>query len=205
MPLAVVPVNCSPGCGDECECKSYPRHRVFLPVLCCTATRLLLLQNMSDPWHSVQLLVLCVYLLEWFGSKGFAAGGWIYHQTVSMVQSAVPLLTNCTLLGGNANLYSEYSFLCIRLNSSQIHSSNINIAACAAPFIPLHTLQLLVQCAYQHPQPHIQHSLSFEYFTCCILSACSFCNARTFWIEDPTQRSYGSSWPSFDTLVYCFL
>ena len=86
-----------------------------------------------------------------------------------VAESAVPLLTNCMLLGGDANLYSEYNFLCIRLNSSKIHSSNNNVAACAAPFIPLHTLQLLVQHAYQHPQPCIQHPLSFEYFTCCIL------------------------------------
>ena len=126
---------------------------------------------------------------EWFGSKGFAAGGWIYHQTASMVQSAVPLLTNCTLLGGNANLYSEYSFLCIRLNSSQIHSSNFNhAAACTAPFIPLHALQLLIQCTYQHPQPRIQHPLSFEYFTSCSLSARTYHNARTIvmWMSTTT-------------------
>ena len=81
--------------------------------------------------------------------------------------------------GGNANLYPSTA-LCIRLNSSKIHSNNNNVAACAAPFIPLHTLQLLVQHAYQHPQPCIQHPLSFEYFTCCILSAHSSRNARTF-------------------------
>ena len=80
---------------------------------------------------------------------------------------------------GNANLYLSTA-LYIRLNSSKIHSSNNNIAVCAAPFILLHALQLLIQHAYQHPQPRIQHPLSFEYFTCCILSACSSCNARTF-------------------------
>ena len=73
-------------------------------------------------------------------------------------------------LCGNANQYPSTAF-CIRLNSSKIHSSNNNIAACTVLFIPLHTLQLLVQCAYQHPQPRIQHPLSFEYFTCCLLSA----------------------------------
>ena len=78
------------------------------------------------------------------------------------------------------------AFLCIRINSSKIDRSNNHIAACAAPFIPLHALQLLVQHAYQHPQPCIQHPLSFEYFTCCMLSACSFCSSRTFWIKDPT-------------------
>ena len=69
----------------------------------------------------------------------------------------------------HANLYSSTAF-CIRLNSSKIHSSNNNVAACTAHFIPLHALQLLVQHAYQHPQPRIQHPLSFEYFTCCIFS-----------------------------------
>ena len=106
---------------------------------------LLLLQNMSDPCTTAGMV-------------------WIYCQTTSVVESAVPLL------GGNANLYSEYSFLCIRLNSSKIHSSNNNIAACTAPFVLPHTLQLMVQCTYRHPQPCIQHALSFEYFTCCILS-----------------------------------
>ena len=74
MPLAEVPDNCSPECGDECECKSDPWHRVLLLVLCYTATRLLLLQNTKDPWHSVQLPVLCIYLLEWFQSSRFAVG-----------------------------------------------------------------------------------------------------------------------------------
>ena len=73
-------------------------------------------------------------------------------------------------LCGNANLYLSTAF-CIRLNSSKIHSSNNNVAAWAAPFIPPHALQLLVQHTYQHPQPRIQHPLSFEYFTCCLLSA----------------------------------
>ena len=87
---------------------------------------------------------------------------------------------------GNANLYLSTT-LCIRLNNSKNHSSNKHIAACAAPFIHLHALQLLIQCTYQHPQPHIQHPLSFEHFTCCILSAHSSRNARTFSIKDPTQ------------------
>ena len=60
MPLAEVPVNCSPWCRDECQCKSDPWHRILLLVLCYTVTRLLLLQNTSDPWHSVQLPVLCI-------------------------------------------------------------------------------------------------------------------------------------------------
>ena len=79
----------------------------------------------------------------------------------------------------NANLYLSTA-LCIRLNSSKIHSSNNNVAACAAPFILPHTLQLLIQCAHQHPQPRIQHPLSFEYFTSCLLSAHTYHNARTF-------------------------
>ena len=54
MILAEVPVNCSPEQGDECECKSDHWHRVLLPVLCCTATRLLQLQNTSDPWYKAR-------------------------------------------------------------------------------------------------------------------------------------------------------
>ena len=42
-------------------------------------------------------------------------------------------------LCGDANLYSS-TVICIRLNSSKINSSNNNVAACAAPFIPLYSL-----------------------------------------------------------------
>ena len=174
MPLAEVPVNCGPGCRDECECKSDPWHRVLLLVLCCTATRLLLLQNMSDPWHSVWLLVLCIYLLEWLGSRRFAVGSISGNTTKLHPRWRVQFLSwPIACSWGNANLYSSTA-LCIRLKSSKIHSSNNNVAACAAPFILPHALQLLVQHAYQHPQLCIQHPLSFEYFTCCILSAHSF-------------------------------
>ena len=79
---------------------------------------------------------------------------------------------------GNANLYLSPA-LCIRLNSSKIHCSNNHAAAYTAPFIPPHALQLLIQCTYQHPQPRIQHPLSFEYFTSCSLSTCTYHNART--------------------------
>ena len=171
MPLVEVPVNCSPGLGDECECKSDPWHRVLLPVLCCTATRLLLLQNTSDPWHSVQLPVLCVYLQEWLWSSRVRCRRyfWKYRRTASVVKSAVPL-DQLRAMAGNANC-TRVQQLCIRLNSSEIHSSNNNLAACAAPFIPLHSSQLQIQRAYQLPQPRIQYPLSFEYFTCCTLSA----------------------------------
>ena len=100
MPLVKVPVNCSPKPGDECECKSDPWHRVLLPVLCCTDTKLLLVQNTSDPsWHSVRLLVLCVYLLECLQSSTVSCRWyfWKYRWTASVVESAVPLLTNCML------------------------------------------------------------------------------------------------------------
>ena len=80
---------------------------------------------------------------------------------------------------GDANLYLSTA-LCMRLNSSKIHSSTNNVAACAARFILLCTLQLLIQYTYQHPQLLIQHPLSFEYFTCCKLSAHSSHNARIF-------------------------
>ena len=171
MPLVEVPVNCSPELGDECECKSDPWHRVLLLVLCCTATRLLLLQNRSDPWHSVPLPVLCVYLQECLWSSRVSCRWyfWEYRQTASMVKSAVPLLTNCTLWQA-MQICTRVQQLCIRLNSSKIHTSNNNLAACAAPFIPPHSSQLWIQCAYQLPQPHIQYPLSFEYFTCCTLS-----------------------------------
>ena len=126
------------GCRNECECKSDPWHTVLLPVLCYTATRLLLLQNTSDPWHSVQLPVLCVYLLEWFWSSRFAVGG-ISGNITKMhpwwrMQS---LFWPSAHFWGNANLYSSTVF-CIRLNSSKIHSSNNNVATCAAPFILSH-------------------------------------------------------------------
>ena len=173
MPLVEVPVNCSPRLGDECGCKSDPWHRVLLPVLCCTATRLLLLQNTSDAWHSVQLLVLCVYLLEWLWSSRVSCRWyfWKYCWTTSMVKNAVPLLTNCTLWQA-MQICTQVQQLCIRLNSSKIHGSNNNLTACAAPFIPPHSSQLWVQRPYQLPQPRIQYPLSFEYFTCCRLSAC---------------------------------
>ena len=173
MPLVEVPVNCSPRLGDECECKSDPWHRVLLPVLCCTATKLLLLQNTSDPWHSVQLPVLCVYLQEWLWSSRVSCRRyfWKYHQIASVVKSAVPLLTNCTLWQA-MQICTRVQQLCIRLNSSKIHSSNNNLTACAAPFIPPHSSQLRIQCTYQLPQLHIQYPLSFEYFTCCTLSTC---------------------------------
>ena len=142
MPLAEVPVNCSPGCKDECECKSDPWHRVLLPVLCYTATRLLLLQNMSDPWHSVQLLVLCFYLLEWFWSGGFAVGGNSGNTAkLHLWWRVQSLFWPSACFWGDANLYLSTTF-CIRLNSSKIHSSNNHIATCAAPFILLHSPQL---------------------------------------------------------------
>ena len=46
-----------------------------------------------------------------------------------------------TCFWGDANLYPSTAF-CIRLNSSKIHNSNNNVAACTAPFIPPHSLQL---------------------------------------------------------------
>ena len=129
-------------CGDECECKSDPWHRVLLLVLCYTATRLLLLQNTSDPWHSVQLLVLCVYLPEWFWSGRFAVGGPSGNTTELHPQWRVQsLFRPSACFWGNANLYLSTAF-CIRLNSSKIHSSNNNIPTCTAPFILLHSLQL---------------------------------------------------------------
>ena len=99
MPLAEVPVNCSPGCGDECGCK-------------------------SDPWHSVQLPVLCIYLLEWFRIGRFAAGS-TSGNTAELhprwrVQS---LLWPSACFWDDANLYQSTAF-CIRLNSSKIHNSN---------------------------------------------------------------------------------
>ena len=142
MPLAKVPVNCSPGCGDECGCKSDLWHRVLLPVLCCTATRLLLLQNTSDPWHSVQLPVLCIYLLEWFWSGRFAAGSTSGNTTELHPQWRVQSLSwPNTCFWGHANLYPSTAF-CIRLNSSKIHKSNNNVPTCASPFILPHSLQL---------------------------------------------------------------
>ena len=173
MPLAEVPINCCPGCRDECECKSDPWHRVLLPVLCCTATRLLLLQNMSDPRHSVSLPVLCIYLLEWFGSRRFAAGSISGNNTKLHPQWRVQsLFWPSACFWGDANLYSSTT-LCIRLNSSKIHSSNNNVAVCAASFILKHSLQLRVQRTYQHPQACFQYPISFEYFTCCTLSTCA--------------------------------
>ena len=146
--------------------------RVLLPVLCCTVTRLLLLQNTSDPWHSVPLPVLCLYPQEclWSSRVSCRRYFWKYHQTASVVKSAVPLLTNC-MLWQAMQICTWVQQLCIRLNSSKIHTSNNNLATCAAPFIPLHSSQLRIQHTYQLPQPRIQYPLSFEYFTCCTLSA----------------------------------
>ena len=142
MPLAEVSVNCNPGCGDECECKSDPWHRVLLLVLCYTATRLLLLQNTSDPWHSVQLLVLCIYLLEWFWSGRFVVGNTSGNSAeLHLWWRVQSLFWTSARFWGDANLYSITAF-CIRLNSSKVHSSNNNVATCAAPFIPPHSLQL---------------------------------------------------------------
>ena len=95
-----------------------------------------------------------------------------YRQTASVVKSAVPLLTNCTLWQA-MQICTRVQQLCIRLNSSKIHTSNNNLVTCAAPFIPPHSSQLWIQHAYQLPQPHIQYPLSFEYFTCCTLSTCA--------------------------------
>ena len=172
MPLVEVPVNCSPELGDECECKSDPWHRVLLLVLCCTATRLLLLQNTSDLWHSVPLLVLCVHPQEWLWRSRVSCRRyfWKYRRPAFMVKSAVPLLTNC-MLWQAMQICTRVQQLCIWLNSSKIHTSNNNLATCAAPFIPPHSSQLWIQRAYQLPQPRIQYPLSFEYFTCGTLSA----------------------------------
>ena len=141
-------------------------------MLCCTATILLLL-NMSDPWHSVPLSVLCVYQQEWLWSSRVCCRWyfWKYHRTASVVKSAVPLLTNC-MLWQAMQICTRVQQLCIRLNSSKIHTSNNPWAACTAPFIPLHSSQLRIQRTYQPPQPCIQYPLSFKYFTCCTLSAC---------------------------------
>ena len=73
-----------------------------------------------------------------------------------MVKSAVPLLTNCTLWQA-MQICTRVQQLCIRLNSSKIHTSNNNLAACAAPFIPPHSSQLWIQHAYQLPQPCIKY------------------------------------------------
>ena len=132
-----------------------------------------LLHNTSDPWHSIQLPVLCVYLLEWLWSNRFAVGNTLRNTTKLYLWWRVQsLFWPSACFQGNANLYSSTAF-CIRLNSSKIHSSKNHVAACAAPFIPPHSLQLRVQCTYQHPQPRFQHPLSFEYLTYCILSACA--------------------------------
>ena len=85
-----------------------------------------------------------------------------YRRTASLVKSAVLLLTNCTLWQAMQICTGVQQVFCIRLNSSKIHSSNNNVAACAAPFIPLRPSQLQVQCTYQLPQPRIQYPLSIE-------------------------------------------
>ena len=98
---------------------------------------------------------------------------WCYacirRNDYEVVKSAVPLLTNCTLWQA-MQICTRVQQLCIRLNSSKIHTSNNNLAACAAPFIPPHSSQLRILCTYQLPQPCMQYPLSFEYFTCCTLS-----------------------------------
>ena len=89
----------------------------------------------------------------------------------------------------------EYSNLCIRLNSSKIHSSNNNVTACAAPFIPLHSSQLQIWHTYQLPQPCIQYPLSFEYSSSCTLNMCVFLfYNNNLWIQgsdpfDPVDPS----------------
>ena len=87
---------------------------------------------------------------------------WKYCRTASVVKSAVPLLTNC-MLWQAMQICTQVQQLCIRLNSSEIHSSNNNLATCAAPFIPLHSSQLQIQCTYQLPQPCIQYPLSLSW------------------------------------------
>ena len=131
-------------------------------------------------------------------------GGWKYHPTASLVKSAVPLQPIACF--GGANLYTSIAF-CIRLNSSRIHSSNNNAAVCAAPFISVYALQLLIQCAYQQPQSRTQPPLNFEYSASCTLRACSSCKARTFYctqIKDPQWGSWRSPWPDLDTFALCF-
>ena len=93
----------------------------------------------------------------------------VWSSLVCMTKK-VPLLTNCTLWQA-MQICTRVQQLCIRLNSSKIHSSNNNLTACTAPFIPPHSSQLRILRTYQLPQPRIQYPLSFEYFTCCTLSA----------------------------------
>ena len=182
MPLTEVSVNCSPGYGDECdecECKSDPWHRVLLLVLCCTATRLLLLQIMSDPWHSVQLPVLCVYLLEWFRSRRFAAGS-ISGNTAKLHPwwRAQFLSWPSACFWSDTNLYSTTA-LCIRLNSSKIHSSSsIYTAACSAAFGAV-CLSASTDSHSTPSQLSVFHMLHTQ-------------RACPFWVKDPTQRSCGS-------------
>ena len=78
---------------------------------------------------------------------GLAAGGTSGNtsQTASVVESAVPLLTNNACYCRQMQICTQVQQLCIRLNSSKIHTSNNNLAACAAPFIPPHSSQLWIQ------------------------------------------------------------
>ena len=96
----------------------------------------------------------------------FAVGGWKYHQTASVVKSTVPLLTNCRLLG-NGNLYLSTA-LYIRLNSSKIHSSNNNVAVCAAPSYH-YTLS-----SFWYSMPISIHSLAFNTFSALSISHAAY-------------------------------
>ena len=193
MPLAGVPVNCGPGCGDECE---YASVRVTLDTEFFCWCYVLQPQDFSccRIWVTLDTVYNC---------QCYAFICWNGLEVEGLLQVVfLEIPPNCIrgeeyssspdqlhAFWGNANLYLSTA-LCIKLNSSKIHSSNNNIAVCAAPFIPLHALQLLVQRI---------HSLTFKTLSALSISHAAYSahmhfshNAGTFWIKDPTQRSCGS-------------
>ena len=168
--------------------------RVLLLVLCYTATRLLLLQNTSDPWHSVQLSVLCIYLLEWFQSRRFAAGSISGNTTELHPQWRVQsLFWPSAHFWGNANLYLSTA-LCIRLNSSKLHSSNNNVSHLhssiyTATLSPASGTARLSASSASHSIPSqlwVFHMLHTQH-VCAPPTTLDPSGSR-----DPTQRSHGS-------------
>ena len=197
MPLAEVPINCSP--RHECECKSDPWHRVLLLVLCCAATRLLQLQNTSDPWHSVQLLVLCVYLLEWLWSSRFSCRWyfWKYCWTASTVKSAVPLLTNCMLWQAMQICTRVQQFL---YKAQQLKDS-WHSSIYATVLFPASGTACLSASSASHSLPSqlwVFHMLHTQRV------APPLTTLVTLGSKDPILRSHGSHWPVPDTYG-CYL